>query len=301
MESPHAHHPTRLGAHLERGATTLCHCWKLLRRDGAAFGFTDHDRDLAFAGTIFAARTGVEAAEATAELGFAVGGGEVSGALVSAGITEDDLAAGLFDDASVETWLVNWADPAERLLLDVASIGEIRRADGAFVAELRGVMHRLDEERGRLYRATCAADLGDAKCGIDLDDAAFTATGAALRTDGALGLATADLSAFAAGWFTGGKLVWLTGANAGLAVEIKAHRLADGEAELDLWQRAARPIVVGDTFRVTAGCDKRFSTCGAKFANVANFRGFPHMPGNDFVLRLALQGEPGMDGGSLFR
>ncbi len=203
--------------------------------------------------------------------------------------------------ASVETWLVNWADPAERLLLDVASIGEIRRADGAFVAELRGVMHRLDEERGRLYRATCAADLGDAKCGIDLDDAAFTATGAAIRTDGALGLATADLSAFAAGWFTGGKLVWLTGANAGLAVEIKAHRLAEGEAELGLWQRAARPIVVGDTFRVTGGCDKRFATCGTKFANVPNFRGFPHMPGNDFVLRLALQGKPGMDGGSLFR
>ncbi len=267
----------------------------------AAFGFTDHDRDIAFAGTAFAARTGLEAAEATAELGFAVGGGEVSGAFVSAGITEDDLAAGLFDDASVETWLVNWADPAERLLLDVASIGEIRRADGAFVAELRGVMHRLDEERGRLYRATCAADLGDAKCGIDLDDAAFTATGAAIRTDGALGLATADLSAFAAGWFTGGKLVWLTGANAGLAVEIKAHRLADGEAELGLWQRAARPIVVGDTFRVTGGCDKRFATCGTKFANVPNFRGFPHMPGNDFVLRLALQGEPGMNGGSLFR
>ena len=191
--------PPGLAAHLERGATTLCHCWKLLRRDGAAFGFTDHDRDLAFADTTFVARTGLEAAEATAELGFAVGGGEVSGALVSAGITEDDLAAGLFDDASVETWLVNWADRAERLLLDVASIGEIRRADGAFVAELRGVMHRLDEERGRLYRATCAADLGDAKCGIDLDDAAFTATGAALRTDGALGLATADLSAFAAG------------------------------------------------------------------------------------------------------
>src|SRR3954468_4290966 len=189
--------PPGLAAHLERGATTLCHCWKLLRRDGAAFGFTDHDRDLAFAGTTFAARTGLEGAEATAELGFAVGGGEVSGALVSAGITEDDLAAGLFDDASVETWLVNWADAAERLLLDVASIGDIRRAYGAFVAELRGVMHRLDEERGRLYRATCAADLGDAKCGIDLDDAAFTATGAVTRTDSALGVATADLSSFA--------------------------------------------------------------------------------------------------------
>jgi uncharacterized phage protein (TIGR02218 family) len=225
----------------------------------------------------------------------------VSGALVSAGIAEDDVAAGLYDDASVETWLVNWSAPDERLLLDVASIGEIRRADGAFVAELRGVMHRLDEEHGRLYRATCSADLGYAKCSVDLTASAFSGSGAVARTDGGLGLATADLSDFADGWFTGGKLVWLTGANAGLAGEIKAHRLLAPEAELDLWQRSARPIAVGDAFRVTAGCDKRVATCGAKFGNVANFRGFPHMPGNDFVLRLALQGEPGMDGGSLFQ
>ena len=71
--------------------------------------------------------------------------------------------------------------------------------------------------------------------------------------------------------------------------------------EFDLWQRAPQPIAVGDTFRVTAGCDKRFATCRHEFANVANFRGFPHMPGNDFVAPLAAQGEPGLDGGSLFR
>jgi uncharacterized phage protein (TIGR02218 family) len=292
--------PTAFASHLERGATTLCHCWKLLRRDGAVQGFTDHDRDLSFGGVVFAARTGLEAAEATQELGFAVGGGEVSGALVSAGIAEDDLAAGLYDDASVETWLVNWAAPDERLLLDVAAIGEIRRADGAFVAEPRGIMHRLDEERGRLYRATCSADLGDAKCGVNLADPAFTAMAAVVRTDGTLGLA-AELSGFADGWFTGGSLTWFAGQNAGLVAEIKAHRLIGGEAEFDLWQRAARPVAVGDTFRVTAGCDKRLATCRDKFANVLNFRGFPHMPGNDFVIRLPLQGEAGMDGGSLFR
>lgn len=293
--------PPALAAHLARGATTLCHCWKLLRRDGAASGFTDHDRDLAFGGVVFAARSGLEAAEATAELGFAVGGGEVAGALVSAGITEHDLAAGLYDDATVETWLVNWAAPDERLLLDVAAIGEIRRADDAFVAELRGVMHRLDEERGRLYRATCSADLGDARCRVNLAAPAFSGEGAVTASDGALTLSASGLSGFAEGWFTGGKLTWLAGANAGLAAEVKAHRIVEGAAALELWQRAARPIAPGDAFRVAAGCDKRFATCRGKFANIANFRGFPHMPGNDFVLRLPKQGEAGMDGGSLFR
>jgi uncharacterized phage protein (TIGR02218 family) len=123
--------PENLAANLAEGATTLCHCWKLVRRDGIAFGFTDHDRDLVFGDTLYAARSGLEAAEASAELGFAVGGGEVAGALVSAGLTEDDIASGLYDDASVETWLVNWSDVAERVLLDIGAIGEIRRADAA--------------------------------------------------------------------------------------------------------------------------------------------------------------------------
>ena len=162
-------------------------------------------------------------------------------------------------------------------------------------------MHRLDEERGRLYRATCSADLGDAKCRVDLSAAAFSATATVTRTDGALGLTTADLGAYADGWFTAGKLTWASGAHAGLAVEIKAHRAMGATAELDLWQRAPKPIAVGDAFAMTAGCDKAFATCRDRFANVLNFRGFPHMPGNDFVVRTPRQGEPGMDGGSMFR
>jgi uncharacterized phage protein (TIGR02218 family) len=291
--------PASLAAHLSEGVTTLCRCWRLVRRDGQSFGFTDHDRDIVFGGTTFFARTGLEAAEATAELGFAVGGGEVAGALVSAGILESDIAAGRYDDATVETWLVNWANAGHRLLLDAGAIGEIRRADGAFVAELRGLMHRFDEERGRLYRATCSADLGDAQCGVNLAASAFTGNGTVTETDGALSL-TASGIGFADGFCTAGKLAFTSGANDGFAVEVKSHRAVAGKDVFDLWQRTPQAIAAGDTFSVTAGCDKTHETCRVKFANVANFRGFPHMPGNDFVLRVPAQGEAGLDGGSLF-
>ncbi|MDX5493645.1 MAG: phage BR0599 family protein, partial [Alphaproteobacteria bacterium] len=33
--------------------------------------------------------------------------------------------------------------------------------------------------------------------------------------------------------------------------------------------------------------DKQFTTCRDRFANAVNFRGFPHMPGNDFVMASA--------------
>ncbi|WP_112663097.1 DUF2163 domain-containing protein [Microvirga flavescens] len=292
--------PSDLAAHLADGTTSLCHCWKLIRRDGVTFGFTDHDRDLSFGAVTFAARTGLEAAEATAELGFAVGGGEVSGALVSAGLTEDDISSGLYDDASIETWLVNWENVAERILLDIGSIGEIRRADGTFIAEVRGLTHRLDEEKGRLFRATCAADLGDGKCGINIASSTYTDNGTVTRTDGWLVIAASSIG-FSDGWCTGGRLTWTSGANKDVSVEIKVHRRAGSTAEFELWQRAPQQIATGDTFRVTAGCDKRHATCRAKFKNVVNFRGFPHMPGNDFIIRMPQQGEPGLDGGSMFR
>jgi uncharacterized phage protein (TIGR02218 family) len=162
-------------------------------------------------------------------------------------------------------------------------------------------MHRLDEERGLTYRATCSADLGDARCRVDLASPAYTAEASVGETDGGLSVATETLGGYAAGWFTAGRLLWLSGENAGQAVEVKAHRLIGGRAELDLWRRMPATIAAGDLFRVSAGCDKRLSTCRAKFSNVLNHRGFPHMPGNDFVLKVAAAGTGVFDGGSLFR
>ncbi|MDP4004161.1 DUF2163 domain-containing protein [Methylobacterium sp. NEAU K] len=287
--------PDAFAAHLAGGVTTLCRCWSLRRRDGTALGFTDHDRDLTFSGLVHAARTGLEAAEASAESGFAVSGGDVAGALSSLGLTEADIAGGLYDGAAVETWLVDWTNPDTRLLIDLGTIGEVRREGDAFVAELRGIAHRLDAERGRSYRATCGADLGDARCRVDL--APWRTAG---RVDGIpepATLAATLAGRFADGLFTSGKLTWTEGANAGLAADV---RLQLGGL-IELWTVPPRPVAPGDGFTLTAGCDKRLSTCRDRFANAVNFQGFPHMPGNDAVVRAVPASEPVLDGGSLFR
>jgi uncharacterized phage protein (TIGR02218 family) len=111
---------------------------------------------------------------------------------------------------------------------------------------------------------------------------------------------TGGLSGYAAGWFTGGRLTWLSGANAGLFCEVRGHARPGplAPATLDLWQPLPEPIAPGDAFAVAAGCDKTVTTCGAKFDNAVNFRGFPHMPGNDYVTGYA-QGGAGNDGGRL--
>ena len=142
--------PAGLAAHLQQGATTLCRCWSLTRRDGVVLGFTDHDRALTFDDISFAATTGLEAAESASELGFAIGGGEVSGAFAATGLNETDLARGLYDDARVSVWRVNWADISQRMLLETGFVGEIKRGDAGFTAEVRGLAKAFDEERGRL-------------------------------------------------------------------------------------------------------------------------------------------------------
>jgi hypothetical protein len=68
-----------------------------------------------------------------------------------------------------------------------------------------------------------------------------------------------------------------------------ATTIADSIAALTLLESPVRPISEGDNFIARAGCDKRIATCGAKFANTANFRGFPNIPGQDAVLRYASQ------------
>jgi len=289
--------PPGLAAHLASGATTLCRCWRISRRDGEVQGFTDHDETLVFDGTPFAAGTGFEGTEIEARLGLAVGGHEIHGALAADSIAEADLAAGRYDDAKVELFLVDWSAPENRLLLRAGNLGEVRREGAAFAAEVRGLAHRLNEENGRLYSPTCDADLGDVRCGVDLDDPAYRGEGTVSAVEGTGLVRVSGLDGFADEWFSRGRLQWTGGANAGLAVEVKEHRAGAGEVRISLWQSMAESISTGDTFAVTAGCDKRFETCRTKFANALNFRGFPHMPGNDFVVSYPVSGEPGHDGG----
>ena len=283
--------PIGLQDHLDTGATTLCHCWLVRRRDGVRLGFTDHDVTLRFGGTDFEAEAGFDGSEAVSALGLRTGSAEVGGAFSSDRIAAADLHGGLYDGARVETWLVNWSAPAQRLLMSVATIGEVRSEDGAFTAELRGPAHVLQRKGGRVFSHMCSARLGDAACGVALSQAAYEGQGTVEGLDGERGLTAHGLQAFAADWFRHGLLRWSTGENAGQAVEVKAHAVSGASVTLELWHAPARPIADGDTFTVTAGCDKRFETCAAKFGNTENFRGFPHMPGNDFAITYPVSGE----------
>ncbi|MBV9905529.1 MAG: DUF2163 domain-containing protein [Alphaproteobacteria bacterium] len=285
--------PSGLQDHLDSGATTLCWCWKLTRADDTAQGFTDHDEPFTFDGLTYAATTGITASEVQSTAGLAVDNLTVIGALDAASLNESDLAAGLYDDAGIEIWRVNWATPAQRVLMRKGNLGEIKRGKTGFHAEVRGLAHRLNQPVGRVFAYSCDADLGDARCTKDISGSTFTATATIATVTDNRRFTAAALAGYDSGWFTGGLVTFTSGANATRRAQVKRHC----GTSLELWHAPSEPLAIGDAFTVTAGCDKQFATCKSKFTNGVNFRGFPYLPGNDALI--AAPQQP-LDGGSRY-
>ena len=78
--------PTELQAHLDTGVTTLCRAWLIERRDGVAFGFTDHDLALTFDDVVFKPDTGLSAMALQQSTGLSLDNTEAIGALSDAAI-----------------------------------------------------------------------------------------------------------------------------------------------------------------------------------------------------------------------
>jgi uncharacterized phage protein (TIGR02218 family) len=131
---------------------------------------------------------------------------------------------------------------------------------------------------------------GDGRCGVDLDAPGYRAEAeiAGLGADGALELA--PLPGMAAGWFERGALKMLDGPAEGLRAWIKADRVGEASRVIVPWAALRVAPRVGDHVRLTAGCDKRAETCRAKFHNFSNFRGFPHLPDEDWLMAHPAQG-----------
>lgn len=271
-------------AHLATGSTTVCRAWALRRRDGLVLGFTDHDQAFTFEGITFRADSGLTARALQQGTGLAVDNTQAMGALSDAAIGEEDIAAGRFDGAEVMCWQVNWQDVAQREMQFRGTLGEIRRVGGQFEAELRGLAEALNQVQGRVFHRSCAAVLGDGACRFDLDRPGFVVERAAEMVEDRQVFRFAGAGGQAAGWFERGRLVVQSGAAAGLTGLVKRDRqLPGGGREIELWESLRAEIAPGDMLRLEAGCDKRAETCAAKFGNFLNFRGFPHIPGDDWL------------------
>lgn len=281
-----------LSAHYASGATTLATLWMVTRRDAQVFGFTDHDQAINFDGQTYEPSSAYDASAIATSAELNVDNLEITGLLDSAGIAADDLEAGVWDGATIKVCEVNWADLTMGAnILRVGELGEVQRKGPIFVAEMRGLLASLLNNIGRIVTDTCDADLGDARCGVDLGALTVAGTVTDVASQQAF---TASALAHVADYFTYGRVAFTSGDNDGLAMEVKQHQTG-GVFTLQL--QMPHEIAPGDTFSVSPGCNKLLRTapgvydgdCKAKFNNVPNFRGWPEVPGLGVITRVGGQ------------
>ncbi|MFO7758528.1 MAG: DUF2163 domain-containing protein [Roseovarius sp.] len=283
--------------HLETGVTTTCRAWALTRRDGVVMGFTDHDRVLRFDGIEFRPDTGLTALALQQSTGLSVDNTEALGALCDAAIREEDIEAGRYDGADLRAWLVNWQDVTARALLFRGKIGELRRAGGAFEAELRGLTDALNVPLGRVFQKHCSAVLGDRDCAFDFDTPGYVAERVAEEIEANRVFRFAEMGGFAEDWFRHGVIRVQGGAASGMIGLIKRDRMDGAGRMIELWHPLGAQVAPRDALRIEAGCDKRSTSCQFKFDNLVNFQGFPDIPGDDWTITDPTK-SPRLDGGS---
>lgn len=272
--------------HLAQEVTTLTTCWKMTRRDSTVMGFTSHDRDIVVDSVTYKAASGFTPTAIASSSALNVDNLDLEGMLTDQSITEADIMAGLYDFAEIEIFMVNYAAPEDgQVMLRRGWLGEVSFSGNHFIAEVRGLTQALTQTVGELFSPSCRASLGDSRCGVDL--ASHTVTGNVTSTASSQEFVDSTRDEVS-GIFTGGVVSFTSGANDGLSMEVKEYILQAGSGgRVILAMPMPYAIAASDSYSLVKGCDKTLATCRDRFANVANFRGEPHVPGMDRILETA--------------
>jgi uncharacterized phage protein (TIGR02218 family) len=263
--------------------------WTIRRVDGVTFRFTSLDRALTYAGVTYQSCSSLEpsASESLAEVGGA-GNIELSGLVSSGAIAASELMAGLFDGAAVEAFLVPWdgSSITPQLLLQ-GTFSKVDFSENGFRAEILGGGARLEQTPlVKTLQPNCRWQFGDSRCKVDLDP--IKVTGTVDQVFGQRGFFD-PARAESAGYFSRGRVTFLTGSNAGISAEIRDHKAG---GEFLLWPRLAFPISIGDTYEMIPGCtnlpEALSGTNGClAWSNFPNFGGFPSVPGSNQISQSA--------------
>lgn len=281
--------PTAFQTHLNGDVLTLALCVKLTRADGTVLAFTGHDEDIRFDGLLYEAGACADPSAMRNELGGAVGNLDIMGLLDSDFLTEADVIAGLYQGCTIDFYNVNWSAAKPRTstndgyIIARGFIGEITLGDAGYTAEVRFLWQLLQQQIVEVTSPTCRAQVYDSRCGVNPAAFTFSRTVNAV-TDRYTCIFAAD--AHATGYFDQGWVTFTSGANAGIEREVKRHTLSGGSSTITVQDPWPYDVAVSDVANLIKGCNRAFSTCVSDFANGVNFRGEPHLPGNDKVLKL---------------
>lgn len=300
-------------------AHRLATLWTIERTDNQILRFTDHNRTLTYEGNAYAPAGGFNSTAREKQSGLKSRNLEVVGVLDSSAITHEDLRGGRYRDARISEYTVDWKYPwvgpfhsSVYWVLKTIFSGE------RWEAEMAGASRWLRNHIGIVLGRNCRHVLGSAfgeagVVGCKVDLASITETGTVTGVTvprkyfSCSGLyhgadrdpSNIDANAREDQWYRYGNVTWLTGANAGLSLEVQASffdpSYFPGNGDLSLIFSMPFDIAIGDTFTVYPGCDKTEAHCQRKFknpddaddprGNFDNYGGYLYIPGTDLLLR----------------
>lgn len=255
---------------------TVATFWRVFRRDGIAFGFTSHDRDLTFSGITHRAAPGMvpTAIRLTADLSEESAG--VEGALSHDAIREEDLANGLFDHAAIEIGVVDWETFDARVLYS-GTLGHLEDGHQGFSGELRSAKSILERDLVPRTSPTCRAMFCGKGCGLS----ATRFTRRSALTDVDLERNRVQFAGIDSEDHVDGQVRFLDGPQTGVVFSVVGT--------VDDWLVLDRPLSAslanGTVAELREGCDHTLGSCASRFDNAINFRGEPFLPGNDLLAR----------------
>lgn len=281
------------------GSTSLAWCVLLELVDGTVLGFTQHSREISFdlgeghGVIVHKPKLGGTLSNLAQGVGLDAGNVEIRGP-ISDVVTEPAIVGGRFDDAQAWIFRVNW----QKLVL----CGAIRHLRGfttdlhvegdEWVGEIQDYRAKLQQQILNAITTSCRLDFAgaDGECGVTPTEEPGTVT---VASD-AHHLTLAFAGTYADNFFNKGKLIGLTGVNAGLTRKIEKWAATGA---LELFDPFPDLPDLGDTFTIRTGCSKlRFSsdatipTCKS-YDNVVRMRAYPDGPGSEKLMRVAIPGE----------
>lgn len=260
-------------SHMAGVSRTLATCFRIVRTDLTVFAFTDHDREITVDLIDYTPIGAFTGTAAESQSGLAIDNLEVDAIIEATGLTDQAILAGLFDLATYEIFIVNWANPAGGTnIVSAGTLGKISHDAYTAQVELRSLSQYLRQPIGRTRNKRCDADLGDARCQVNLATYTVTGTVASVVDRAQFSVGAGETPAA-----PGGLLTFTSGDNDTFKREVQS--ISGNEITLIL--PVPFDITIGTTVSSYRGCDKLRSTCKTVFNNVVNHRGWADLVGDD--------------------
>ena len=276
--------------------TQLARLYRLQRQDGYTLRCTDWKMPIrAQVNTpsgeseteIFKPVVGFDSSALTVENRLNVDTLDLSSYFQIPDINKEDIYARRYHNAIIQIYIVspeldNITTPVyQRIRGEVGEITEL--SIDTFKLEFRSLSQTLQQKIGLTVEESCPWSLGDSKCKVNLNN--YTHNGIIVSSTSKRKFLLNFSRVFASNYFAGGYLRYLdTGRNYHSLMDIESSVTSGSNTEITLSFSLPFLPLQGEQVTVAAGCKKTIAACQS-FNNVANFGGFPFLPGRDRLLR----------------